>query len=95
MPRDPFEEFSRSLERHLDGEPPIYPEALVKLIDAMREYIRSDITLAAELLHEDAITREQYDNGIAELAPLITWLKKYEDSETCPNLFGLIKEGKR
>jgi hypothetical protein len=92
MPDNPFEEFGRNIARHLADHPAEYPSAVVKLIDAMREYLRSDETLAAELLHEEAITREDYDRGMAENAPLHDWLKKFEAWDLDPSLHGIIKE---
>jgi hypothetical protein len=95
MPRDPFEEFGRHLDRHLDNMPLHYPEALVKLIDAMRDYLRSNEMLGRELLHEEAITREQFEQGMREDAPLREWLKAHEEHELDPSLHGTIKEGGR
>ena len=95
MPRDPFEEFGRHLDRHLDNMPLHYPEALVKLIDAMRDYLRSNEMLGRELLHEEAITREQFERGMKEDAPLREWLKAHEEHELDPSLHGTIKEGGR
>jgi hypothetical protein len=80
---------------YLDELGPEYPEALVNLIDAMRVFIRVDLDLAKELLREGQITREQYDAGVAENAPLVAWLKKSEEHGIDPSLHGTIRDAKQ
>jgi hypothetical protein len=50
-----------NIERWLDEQPPDYPEVYVKLIDALRDYIRNCDVIGRELLQEGAITRERFD----------------------------------
>ena len=92
MANDPLEEFCRRVERERDSAPLDYPEALIRLIDAIRDYLRSDKMIADELLFDDAITREQYDKGMAQNEPLVTWLKAHEEHGIDPSLHGTIKE---
>jgi len=92
---NPFEEFARQMARERENLPVDYPEALIRLIDAMRDYLRTNEMLGRELLFEEAITREQFEKGMKEDEPLREWLKEHEGHGIDPSLHGLIKEGGR
>ena len=81
--------------RHAAELEPTYPEALINLIDAMRAFIKVELDLGKELLREGQITREQYDAGVAEVAVLVTWLKKHEEHGIDPSLHGTIRDAKQ
>jgi hypothetical protein len=91
MSHDPFAGMDREVGRWRDQHGPDYPEAMIKLIDAMRDFIRADETIGRELLQEGVITRDQFARGMAENAPLVAWLKKYEQHGIDPTLYGIIK----
>jgi hypothetical protein len=56
-------------------------KAVVRMIDTVRDYLRSNATLCSGLLVEEAITQEEYDEGMAENEPLRQWLKKQEQKQ--------------
>jgi hypothetical protein len=95
MPRDPLGEYVRRIEREQDGAPMFYPDALIRLIDAVRDYLRADKALGDELLREGAITLDQYNEGLATNEPLKRWLKEHEEHGVDPSLNGIIKEQRR
>ena len=90
MSRNPFEEFVHHFARQ--DRPLHYPDAVVKLYDAIKDYLRADKALGEEMLSEDYITLEQFNAAQAANAPLVEWLKDHEDQGVCCNLHGLIKE---
>ena len=92
---DPFENLGdgfHNAARWASEMPDDWPVALIKLIDALKNYIRSDEAIAKDLLQEEGgITREEYDRGMAELEPMRALLAKLEAHGISPDLHGLIK----
>ena len=84
-----------SIDRVLDDLPPDYPEALMKLIDALRDFIRSEEELGRDLLREEQITRETYDAAQKRMEPYRIMLKDLEDREFDPTLNGYIRSRRR
>jgi hypothetical protein len=80
------------MKRWLFEQPPEYPEAVVKLIDAIRDYLRSNQQIGNDLFQEGSITKLQFDEGMEADAPLVAWLKQHEEWNVDPSLHGLIKE---
>jgi hypothetical protein len=78
------------LARWLD-EHPEYPEVYVRLVDALREYIRNCDVLGQELLREEAITKERFDEVEKEMLPYRTMLADLEAHQIDPSLCGLKK----
>lgn len=78
-----------SIKRLLSERPLDWPEAHLRLIDALREYIRSDEAIGRDLLREGSITREQFDNGTILTDPMRLMLVKLERFEMDPTLHGL------
>ena len=83
-----------ALEKWLADMPKEYPEALIDLIDALHAYIRSVQTNGTDLLQDGEITREEYDEGIANMKPYFDILKELEEQDIDPWLRGLIEEPK-
>ena len=83
-----------ALEKWLDDMPKEYPEALIDLIDALHEYIRSVKSSGEDLMFDLTITREEYDEGIANMKPYFDILKELEEQDIDPWLRGLIEEKK-
>jgi hypothetical protein len=50
----------------------------VKLAKAIREYLEFQDMLAGELLHDELISKQEYDEGRANDTPLRNWLKFQE-----------------
>jgi hypothetical protein len=86
-----MEEMMANLARQRERRPPDWVEAHIALIDALRDYLWADEVIGKELMHEGSITKAQYDNGMAENAPLAAILKKLEAHEIDPTLDGTIK----
>jgi len=72
--------------------PKEYPEALINLIDALHDYIQSVKSNGADLLQDGEITREEYDEGIANMKPYFDVLKELEEQDIDPWLRGLIED---
>jgi len=90
------EEFLRGLNdaarrRRYSDEDPDWIEAHLNLIDALRIMIRVDKRIGKELLDEEGITREQYDDGMREVAKMQEALDALEAHEIDPTLYGTIK----
>ena len=81
-----------SIRRWLSEQPLEWPEAYLKLIDALREYIRSDEAVARDLLNDGHITRKIYDEGMADLQPMRKMLADLEKHEINPSLGILNKK---
>ena len=77
--------------RMLDEYPMDYPEAYVRLVDALRDFIRSDKSVGEDLLREGVITREQYERGQAELQPHRLLLQRLEAHGIDPSLYGVLR----
>ena len=75
-----------NLDRTLSEMPLNYPEAHMKLIDALRDYIRTDETIGRDLLNEGSITLKQFDAGSAALKPMREMLAELEKHEIDPTL---------
>jgi hypothetical protein len=75
-----------NLERHFSDMPLDYPEAHMGLIDALRNYIRTDEALARDLLNEGSITLKQYDAGNFAIQPMRLMLADLEKHEINPTL---------
>jgi hypothetical protein len=80
------------LARECDDDPPSVPEATVRLVDALRDYIRAEDAVGDDLLFEGSITRAQYDEWLngdyrKRLADI---LKEFEGYGFDPSLQGLI-----
>ena len=69
-----------SIDRVLDDLPPDYPEALMKLIDALRDFIRSEEELGRDLLREEQITRETYDAAQKEDGAVSDYAERFGGS---------------
>jgi hypothetical protein len=76
------------LARWLD-EHPDYPEVYVKLVDALRDYIRNCDVLGQEMLREEAITKERFDEVQKEMLPYRAMLADLEAHQIDPSLCGL------
>lgn len=70
---------------------PEWPEALIALIDALRNYLRSNDEIAEAFLREGEITREQFDKWQAERVAYVEMLQRLEVEKIDPTLEGLIK----
>lgn len=68
-----------------------YPSCHVLLVDALREYIRTNHKLGLDLLREDSITEEQYQHSEKALDRCRALLHEIEDFEFNPSLCGVIK----
>jgi hypothetical protein len=81
--------FRRHAGRLRDELPLEYPEALVVLVDALREYLRSHDAIERDLLQDGSITLED----VARLKPHIDRcrevLRELERSEIDPSLWGM------
>lgn len=81
------------LRRHIRDLPPSYPEAVVMLVDALREYLRSEDELTKDLQLEGAITRAQADTWWkGDRKPFADMLAELEQRSFDPSLHGLIKK---
>jgi hypothetical protein len=78
-----------NMARWLDEQPPDYPEVYVKLIDALRDYIRNSDVIGLELLQEGAITKERFDEVHKEMLRFRTMLADLEAHQIDPSLHGL------
>ena len=96
MTPEEFEQYIHAMAdnaaRWREQHGPDWVEAYINLIDAMRDFIKADTTIGKELFQEGAITRAQYENGIAELDQLKTLLRSYEAHGLDPSLHGAIKD---
>jgi hypothetical protein len=79
------------IDRWYDDLPLDYPEAVVKLVDALREYLRVDVAIAKGLLREGEITQEEFDLGMASNEPFVAALKWLENFEIDPTLDGRLR----
>jgi hypothetical protein len=79
-----------NMARWLD-EQPDYQAAHVVLIDALREYIRANISIRDELIHEGGLTEEQVRKGDEHIAQCRALLEGMVDFEFDPSLCGLRK----
>ena len=84
-----------SVSRWLSEQPLDWPTAHIRLIDALREYIRSDEAIGRDLLNEGQITRAEYDDGKASTDPMREMLAELEQHEIDPTLDGVIKRRKQ
>jgi len=75
----------------LDELGPGLPEAVVTLIDALRNYIKAEKQVGEDLLMEGSITRAQFDELPKYLEPFVTMLRALEEHGVDPTLQGLIK----
>lgn len=82
---DPFERYASRIE---DALPDDWPEAHIKLIDALRGYIRTVDGHVAEL--SDDLTKAEHDRWRAERGALKNILTQLEQYEMDPTLDGLI-----
>jgi hypothetical protein len=89
-----FDRVLDGLRRHLDGLGPDYPECHVRLIDALRDYIRANEQIRDDLLRDDTIA-EQLREGNERLASCRALLKDIEDFEFNPTLCGIIRGNQR
>lgn len=78
------------MRRVLDGMPLDANEAHIKLIDALRDYIRADQALMHDLLSENQITREEAMRGNWALQPMRVMLRELEAYEMDPTLHGSV-----
>jgi hypothetical protein len=90
--KDYIEAASRNAARSRERMPPDWVEAHIALIDALRNFLWADNTIAKELLDEDAITLSQYMEGKHENKQLEAILKKMEDHGVDPTLRGVIPQ---
>jgi hypothetical protein len=72
-------------------EPLHWPEALTNLIDALRDFILADSLMGAELLKDNAITRQQYDDGMEDIRFMDALLKRLEELGPDPSLNGTVQ----
>jgi len=75
-----------NLERHFSDMPLDYPEAHMGLIDALRNYIRTDEAIARELLNDGSITIKQFNAGNFSIQPMRLMLADLEKHEIDPTL---------
>jgi len=83
-------EHVNNISRILDEMPRSWPETMVTLIDALREYIRACVNDADDMLQEGMITKEEYDAGTAMTVER-KLLAELEAHEIDPLLRGTIK----
>lgn len=83
-----------NVARIFDDYPPDWPEAHVKLIDALRDYIRSDDMIGRDLFQEGSITREALEKGMAAIDPMRAMLADLEKHEINPTLGLKRRRGK-
>jgi hypothetical protein len=76
--------------RRLDEQGPDVPEASVKLVDALRDYIWAEDQTGKDLLGEGAITREQFLAVQISLKPYRVILAELERFEPNPTLDGRL-----
>lgn len=76
----------------LNDLPLHWPEAHIRLIDALRDYIRSDEAVAKDLLDEGQITRAEYDEGMAATNPMRAMLAELETHEMDPTILADLKK---
>jgi len=77
--------------RLLDEMPRAYPEVHVRLIDALREYIRSCETDGEDMLRDGSITKERYRAGMEALLKYRQILGELEKFNVDPTLHGALK----
>jgi len=73
-------------ERWQSEQPLDWPEAVINLIDAIRDYLRTEEVVGRDLLREGGITQAQYAEVMAKNAPLIAWLREHEAHGLIPSL---------
>jgi hypothetical protein len=86
MNREEAERMARNMARLADELPLDYPQAHMKLIDALRDYIRTDESIGRDLLNEGSITPAQFEAGSASLRPMREMLADLEKHEIDPSL---------
>lgn len=79
------------MDRVLDAMPHDPREATINLIDALREYVRSQDALGHELLEQQSITVEElnkwrFGNNRARYVSLLAELQAYEMDDTLNGL---------
>jgi hypothetical protein len=82
--------------RRLECDAPVHwPEALVKLIDALHDFIQADTEVANDLLRDGSITREQYEFGMRDVRALEVVAKALELHGPDPSLHGLLLDKRK
>jgi hypothetical protein len=82
-----------NIARTLDDTPD-WLECHIKLIDALRDFLRADEAIGMDLLREGSITRESFEAAMLTNIPLQALLMELEAHGTDPSLNGLLR-GKR
>lgn len=77
--------------RWLDEMPRDYTEAFVALVDALRDYIRSNESVLHDIVIDETITRDEYERALKRLEPYRAMLEEMEMHGIDPTLNGLIK----
>jgi hypothetical protein len=80
-----------NLEKWLDEGPPEYPVAVIRLIDALYDYLCADVQIGQEFLAEGYITQVQFDAAMETNKPMFEALARLKKFELDPNLMGIIK----
>lgn len=82
---------TNEVDRLFDEMGPSWPEAVVTLIDALRDYVRAEDEMGEDLLREGSITREQFDEARKDRWLFTSMLKQLEKHGVDPTLQGLIE----
>jgi len=83
-----FRRYAASLRDEL---PLDYSETVVALVDALREYIRTDEAITRDLLQENAITPEDVARVKPHMDRCRELLRELEEVEINPSLWGMKK----
>jgi hypothetical protein len=71
--------------------PLAYPEVYIKLLDALREYIRTEEAIERDLLSDGSITVEDVAKHKPHMDACRDLLRKLESHEIDPSLRGIRK----